>query len=155
MTPPVYVTAQDFIDAFPERWWQLLNAEEDDTDPDLTALNTAVSSANSMIAAHIKDRYALTLSPVPALLVRIGVRLIYGMLLEGRSDVAGDEMVTDPQYRRAVEELEDIRRGRVVLDVADADQRKLVAGAVTAPLMTEATQHIKQVTTNNPWFRGY
>ncbi len=128
-----YVTQQDLVDRFGQT--DLIRLTDRTNKPpttiNATTVDRAIGDASALIDSHLAKAYALPLTAVPDILVKVAADIAF-YFLHGKA--AGDDkdspLVRD--YNNALRWLENVSRGLVVLDAAGIAPDQAGGGAVKA-----------------------
>ncbi len=113
-----YSTLADILDAIDERALIQLTDDEDTGEVNAARVEKAIADADEEINGYVGSRYAVPLSPVPALLRKLSVDIaIYN--LHGRLDHTPEERSN--RYKNAVKILDNIALGKVSLGTHDPE----------------------------------
>ena len=123
----VYATKQQMIDHYGED--DMVDVTDRATPPtgeiNDDVLDQALANASAVIDSHVGRRYNLPLSPVPALLVPVCMKIAFYNLHRGRYT---DEV--RKEYEDALSILNKISSGDVVLDVGGKEPQSAPAQVV-------------------------
>ena len=112
-----YATSTDLVTRFGEPQLLLLADRDGDAVIDAAVVESAIGDASAIVDLHVRGRYAVPLTPVPAEIVVIVCDLTRRLLYSNATEIPDSVLAADKAAR---EQLRLIADGKVVLAVAPA-----------------------------------
>lgn len=113
----VYSAQSDLVARYGEAQLLLIADRDGDGEIDATVITDAITDADSIIDLHVRGRYAVPLSPVPAEILGVSCAIARYKLYENGNDVPD---VAKEGFKSAMALLRSIADGTAVLTSAPA-----------------------------------
>lgn len=118
-----YCVLQDIIDVISEEIVVQLTDDDNQAAVDEDKVDKAITRADEMIDAHLRNRYDVPFSVVPELIHNVSTDLAIYYLYDRRLNIQIPESI-EKRYEKAIEILKSLQSGLLVLDSADAGGSK-------------------------------